>query len=44
MVSQGAVWSHLVVVVSPALELVAYVGEREEHFHVQALIAQPSVK
>jgi hypothetical protein len=31
MVSQGAVWSHLIVVLAPVLELVAYVGEREEH-------------
>ena len=44
MIGQGAVWPHLVVVLAPALELVTHVGEREEHLHVQALIAQPSVK
>jgi len=35
---------HMVVVLSPALELLAHVGERNEHFHVQALIAQLSVE
>ena len=31
LVTQCAVWSHLVVVLSPALELVAHVGERKEY-------------
>jgi hypothetical protein len=44
MVAQSAVRSHLVVVLAPALELVMHVGEREEHLHVQELIAQPTVK
>jgi hypothetical protein len=41
---QCAGWTHLVVVLPPALELVAHVGEREEDLDVQAFIAQPSVK
>src|SRR5262252_3744041 len=36
--------AHLIVILAPALELVTHVGEREEHLHVQALIAQSSVK
>jgi transposase InsO family protein len=31
VVTQCAVWLHLVVVLSPALELVAHVGERKEY-------------
>src|ERR1700719_2287053 len=30
MVGQCAVWPHLVVVLAPALELIAHIGEREE--------------
>src|ERR1700730_8727311 len=41
---QCAVWTHLVVVLPPELELVAHVGEREEDLDVQAFIAQPPVK
>ena len=43
-IAQGAVWSYLVVVLPPTLELVTHVDEREEYLDVQALIPQPTVK
>jgi hypothetical protein len=38
------VWTHLVVILPPALELVAHVGEREEDLDVQAFITQSPVE
>jgi hypothetical protein len=36
--------AHLIVILSPTLELVTHVGEDEEHLDVQPLVAQPSIK
>jgi hypothetical protein len=36
------VWSYLVVVLPPTLELVTHVDERKEYLDVQALIPQPT--
>jgi hypothetical protein len=37
-------WSHLVVILPPTLELVTHVDERKEDLDVQAFIAQAPVK
>src|SRR5208282_3647262 len=43
-ISQSTVRPHLVVILTPPRELVAYIAEGEEHFHVQTLVAQSTIE
>jgi hypothetical protein len=43
-IMQGAVWSYLVVVLAPALELVTHGSQCEEYLDVRAFVAQPPIK
>jgi hypothetical protein len=39
-----AVWPVVIVIVTPAFDLLPRIGEIEEHFHVQAFVAEPTVE
>lgn len=43
-IPQSTVRPHLVIIVTPPRELVAHIADREEHFHVQTLVAQSAVE
>jgi hypothetical protein len=43
-ICQRAVWAVLVVVASPLVEFRSRIGQIQEHLHVQAFIAQPTVE